>query len=119
MMVDLALSLQRESGYSAERAIAEASLRRFRPIMMTTMAALLGAIPLALGTGAGSELRRPLGVAMVGGLMVSQVVTLYTVPIIYLYMDRLIQWGGRHQRKRARTSPVPVIASQPELQAFK
>ncbi len=95
MIVDVALSLQRGRGSAPSDAVFEACLQRFRPIMMTTMAALLGALPLALGSGAGSELRRPLGVAVVGGLLVSQFVTLYTVPIVFLYMDRVIQWSAQ------------------------
>ena len=82
-------------GLSPEDAIYHAALLRFRPIMMTTLAALLGALPLALGWGAGSELRRPLGVAMVGGLLLSQVLTLYTTPVVYLYMDRLSARFGK------------------------
>jgi multidrug efflux pump subunit AcrB len=99
MMVDVALGLQREQAMSAHDAIFKASLLRFRPIMMTTMCALLGAIPLLISSGAGSELRRPLGVAVIGGLLVSQFVTLYTVPIIFLTMDRLTNWsrGARGQ----------------------
>ncbi len=91
MMVDFALELERNEGKSSEGSIYEASLLRFRPIMMTTMAALLGGLPLALGTGIGSELRRPLGISMVGGLLVSQVLTLYTTPVIYIFFDRLSQ----------------------------
>ena len=91
MMVDFALELERNEGKSSEESIYEASLLRFRPIMMTTMAALLGGLPLALGTGIGSELRRPLGISMVGGLLVSQVLTLYTTPVIYIFFDRLSQ----------------------------
>ena len=89
MMIDFALVAEREHGKNSEEAIFEACMLRFRPIMMTTMAALLGGIPLALGTGTGSELRRPLGVTIVGGLIVSQCLTLFTTPVIYLFFDRL------------------------------
>ena len=89
MMIDFALEAQRQEGKSAEEAIYQACLLRFRPIMMTTMAALLGGLPLALGTGMGSELRRPLGIAIVGGLILSQALTLYTTPVVFLYFDRL------------------------------
>jgi multidrug efflux pump len=90
-MIDFAITAQRE-GLSPHDSIRRACLLRFRPIMMTTMAALLGALPLALGTGIGSELRRPLGVSIVGGLLLSQLVTLYTTPVIYLYMERFHGW---------------------------
>jgi multidrug efflux pump len=91
MMIDFALEAQRDEGRSPREAIYQACLLRFRPIMMTTMAALLGGVPLALGTGTGSELRRPLGITIVGGLIVSQVLTLYTTPVVYLFFDRLAQ----------------------------
>jgi multidrug efflux pump len=99
MMVDFALEGEREHGKNATDAIYEASLLRFRPIMMTTMAALLGGLPLALGTGIGSEIRRPLGIAMVGGLLLSQALTLYTTPVIYIFFDNL---GHRFSRSRSR-----------------
>src|SRR5580658_6505444 len=95
MMIDFALEAERSRGLSSVDAIYEACLLRFRPIMMTTMAALLGAVPLAIGLGEGSELRRPLGIAIVGGLILSQVLTLYSTPVIYLYMDRFRLWSQR------------------------
>jgi multidrug efflux pump subunit AcrB len=91
MLVDFAITRERE-GLPPEMAIREACLLRFRPIMMTTMATLLGALPLMLGTGSGSELRQPLGYAMVGGLILSQMLTLFTTPVVYLYLDRLQNW---------------------------
>jgi multidrug efflux pump len=109
MMVDFALEGERERGLSSTDAIYEASLLRFRPIMMTTMAALLGGIPLALGTGYGSELRRPLGIAMVGGLLLSQVLTLYTTPVIYIFFDNLSQrFSGSHRASGAGPEPQPA-----------
>jgi multidrug efflux pump len=106
LMIDFALEAERTQGKSSEDAIFQACLMRFRPIMMTTMAALLGGLPLALGTGYGSELRRPLGVAIVGGLIVSQMLTLFTTPVVYLYLDRLRLWGLRVFKRGARPSPA-------------
>jgi len=101
MMIDFALDAERNEGLPPEKSIYQACLLRFRPIMMTTMAALLGAVPLAIESGTGSELRRPLGVTMVGGLLLSQLITLYTTPVVYLYMDRLSRWlTGRAGLKR-------------------
>ncbi len=115
MMVDFALEAERKEGKSPVDAIYQASLLRFRPIMMTTMAALLGALPLALGRGVGSELRRPLGVSIVGGLIFSQMLTLYTTPVIYLYLDRFRLWlkgmrqGNGPQRDHQRTPRSRVL----------
>jgi len=89
MMIDFALEAEREHQMQPEEAIYQACLLRFRPIMMTTMAALLGGLPLAMGTGTGSELRRPLGISIVGGLIVSQILTLFTTPVVYLFFDRI------------------------------
>jgi len=91
MMIDFALDAERNEGKSPEESIYQACLLRFRPIMMTTMAALFAGIPLALGRGTGSELRHPLGITIIGGLLVSQVLTLYTTPVVYLFFDRLAQ----------------------------
>jgi multidrug efflux pump len=110
MMIDFALDAERSLGLSSREAIYEACLKRFRPIMMTTLAAMLGALPLAIGFGEGSELRRPLGISIVGGLIVSQLLTLYTTPVIYLYLDRLRLWGQRRWRIRHpsfRSAGVP------------
>jgi multidrug efflux pump subunit AcrB len=112
MMIDFALAAERQEGKSPQEAIYQACLLRFRPIMMTTMAALLGALPLALGTGVGSELRRPLGIAIVGGLIVSQMLTLYTTPVVYLYLDRGRLWFERRRqnlRGRWRAEAAPEL----------
>ena len=102
MMIDFALDAERNEGKPPREAIYQACLLRFRPILMTTMAAVLGALPLMLGTGAGSELRHPLGISIVGGLLVSQVLTLFTTPVIYLWFDRLaVRFAGRPARRPA------------------
>jgi len=101
MMIDFALNAERTLGIGPDEAIFTACMMRFRPIMMTTFAALLAALPLALGTGYGSELRRPLGIAIVGGLLLSQILTLYTTPIIYLYLDRFQSWCRRVLRRNS------------------
>jgi multidrug efflux pump subunit AcrB len=109
MMVDFALEAERHEHKSPDDAIHQACLLRFRPIMMTTMCAIVAGLPLALGYGAGSELRRPLGIAIVGGLLVSQFLTLYTTPVIYLYLDRLADWLQRRRRggETPRVAPSP------------
>ncbi|MEO8006762.1 MAG: efflux RND transporter permease subunit, partial [Betaproteobacteria bacterium] len=111
MMIDFALEAERKRGLSPRDAIYQACLLRFRPIMMTTMAALLGAIPLAVGFGDGAELRRPLGISIVGGLIVSQMLTLYTTPVVYLYLDRFRlwckrKWSGDIEPHAARPSAI-------------
>jgi len=105
LMIDFALAAERQEGKSSRDAIFQACLLRFRPILMTTMAAMLGALPLVLGHGTGAELRRPLGIAIVGGLMLSQVLTLYTTPVVYLYLDRFSHWWARTHRHTERTVP--------------
>ncbi|HZL25341.1 MAG TPA: efflux RND transporter permease subunit, partial [Acidobacteriaceae bacterium] len=121
MMIDFALVAEREQGKSPEEAIYQACMMRFRPIMMTTMAALLGGIPLAIGGGTGSELRRPLGITIVGGLLVSQSLTLFTTPVVYLFFDhvrlampafraRLRRWSGFAPR-RPQPSDFPAHAA--------
>ncbi|HZD88650.1 MAG TPA: efflux RND transporter permease subunit, partial [Pseudolabrys sp.] len=106
LMIDFALDAEREQGMSPEESIVQAALLRFRPIMMTTLAALFGALPLALESGTGSELRNPLGVTIVGGLLLSQLLTLYTTPVIYLYMERLRAWLSPRRRRRLRAHPA-------------
>ena len=113
MMIDFALEAERNEGKSPEEAIHQAALLRFRPILMTTVAALFGALPLMLGSGMGSELRHPLGISIVGGLLVSQLLTLFTTPVIYVYFDR---WGREFREWRAarrrRTRPVRAMIAK-------
>jgi multidrug efflux pump subunit AcrB len=116
LMIDFALQAERQEGNSPEASIYQACLLRFRPIMMTTMAAMFGGIPIAVSTGNGAELRRPLGIAIVGGLLVSQMLTLYTTPVVYLYLDRFRSWlsGGKNLvplRARPVVTPPPHAAS--------
>ena len=116
MLVDFAIVAERDEGLTAEAAIRKAALLRFRPILMTTMAAMLGGIPLMLGTGTGSEIRQPLGYAMVGGLIVSQVLTLFTTPVIYIYLDRISEWlggGGLHHDAVAAGEPDLLPRERP------
>jgi multidrug efflux pump len=109
MMIDFALAAERQENKTSEEAIYQACLLRFRPILMTTMAALFGALPLALGTGTGSELRRPLGITIIGGLIVSQMLTLYTTPVVYLYLDRLrVRWARTHHHAIGATAEEPA-----------
>jgi multidrug efflux pump len=108
MMIDFALEAERNHNKNSREAIFEACLLRFRPIMMTTMAALLAAVPLALGTGDGAEFRQPLGISIVGGLIVSQLLTLYTTPVVYLYLDRFSLWT---RRLRGGPRAVPNAAA--------
>jgi multidrug efflux pump len=110
MMVDFALQGERIEGKSTVEAIYQACMLRFRPILMTTMTALLAGLPLALGSGTGSELRRPLGICMVGGLILSQVLTLYTTPVIYIYLDR---FANKHKEAGPATSAQPRVGALP------
>jgi HAE1 family hydrophobic/amphiphilic exporter-1 len=116
MMVDFAISAERDGHLAPEAAIRQAALLRFRPIMMTTMAAMLGGVPLMLGTGTGSEIRQPLGYAMVGGLIVSQALTLFTTPVVYLYLDRLSNafagWGRSANSDHEAGSEQPGSVKQ-------
>jgi multidrug efflux pump len=109
MMIDFALEAERKEGKGPLEGIYQACLLRFRPIMMTTMAAMLGGLPLALGTGTGSELRKPLGITIVGGLMVSQLLTLYTTPVVYLYLDRLRLWVEQSRARLRRRQPASAV----------
>jgi multidrug efflux pump len=110
MMIDFAIRAERDEGKDPEAAIFQAALLRFRPITMTTMAAMLGGLPMAIGTGPGSEMRRPLGIAIVGGLLFSQMLTLYTTPVVYLYLDRFqLRWHALKGRIRGRRSPVEQV----------
>ena len=103
MLIDFALDAERHRGMTPEDSIYQACVLRFRPILMTTMAALLGGVPLMLGTGTGSEIRQPLGYSIVGGLLLSQLLTLFTTPVVYLYLDRL---GGWLSRLRSRSADI-------------
>ena len=111
MLVDFAQHLEHTEGVSAEESIYQACILRFRPILMTTMAALLGGVPMMLGTGVGSELRQPLGYTIVGGLALSQLLTLYTTPVVYIYLDKFQSWifqrGGSH-KSVAAPKPAPA-----------
>jgi HAE1 family hydrophobic/amphiphilic exporter-1 len=116
MLVDFALEAERNEGMSPEDAIYRACTLRFRPILMTTMAALLGGVPLMLGTGTGSEIRQPLGYCIVGGLLVSQLLTLYTTPVIYLYLDHLSHWlSGAWRNVPSLFAPLRHLRTKPRV----
>jgi len=119
MLVDFAIEAQRNRGLAPQDAIREACLLRFRPIMMTTMAALLGGVPLMLGAGTGAEIRQPLGYAIVGGLIVSQALTLYTTPIVFLYLDRLNAWLTGAARPQAARMAVGSANLQTHATAIR
>ena len=117
MMIDFALERRRHENKEIEASIREAAVLRFRPIMMTTMSAILGILPIAIGLGAGSDLRQPLGVAVVGGLVLSQTLTLFTVPVTYIYMERLSGWiGGLRMRRPVRRLSAPALPLSREKQ---
>ena len=113
MMIDFALEAERTQGLSARDAVYQACILRFRPIMMTTFAAMLGSLPLAFGFGEGSEMRRPLGISILGGLLVSQLLTLYTTPVVYLYLERFRLWCKRHWARfyRPPQGAAPQVAA--------
>jgi multidrug efflux pump subunit AcrB len=117
MMVDFAITAERDEHLTSEQSIRKAALLRFRPIMMTTMAALLGGVPLMLGTGTGSEIRQPLGYAMVGGLIVSQALTLFTTPVVYLYLDKLSNAFERWGRSKGLEAEAPASEQGPVKEA--
>jgi HAE1 family hydrophobic/amphiphilic exporter-1 len=112
MLVDFAQEVERSQGLPAEESIYQACILRFRPILMTTMAAMLGAVPLMVGTGTGSEIRQPLGYAIVGGLALSQVLTLYTTPVIYIYFDKLQTWLFRGKKKQAASGEPATLPAE-------
>jgi multidrug efflux pump len=114
MMIDFALAAERNEGKNSRDSIFEACLLRLRPILMTTMAAMLGALPLALGTGVGAEMRKPLGITIIGGLIVSQMLTLYTTPVVYLYFDRLKHWWAGLKIRPAKTKRAPETGAPPD-----
>jgi multidrug efflux pump subunit AcrB len=114
-MIDFALDAERNEGMPPEKSIYQACLLRFRPIMMTTFAALFGALPLALQNGTGSELRKPMGIAIVGGLLVSQFLTLYTTPVIYLYLDRFSRWMRRGRAEKTLPDAEPAASAESTL----
>src|SRR5207302_7512314 len=112
MMIDFALDAERRRGLAPRAAIREACLLRLRPILMTTFAAMFSALPLMLGTGVGSELRQPLGVAIVGGLALSQILTLFTTPVIYIYFDRLGTWVAARRRKQPASGAAATMPAE-------